>query len=340
MGMSSRLVVLKTALVVSTFAAPCALLLGQTNPQNVPQPPNTELQKFEPFLGMYEVSGDFANLPWSGTLELKKVIKGWYIQQTIRLKSPGIDREFWVLSTWDREAQKYRLWGFQTLPTVLEGEIRFEGDEMITAWPSIRPDGGKVLSSNRYRFLSRDQLEIVSYRQSENGPIQKIGTLMGKRMVKIEAFSTTDSNEAELRAFMAELRKASIEGDVETAVNSITDDYVQTDINGYRQDKTTWLNEYFRPLADLIKAGKFHWDEYERTNLQFRFYGDCAVVTGELHAKGTGAKFGPQHTWVADPNASFSGTLHFTHVYIKQNGKWMLAALHNQTPLPPANAAK
>jgi ketosteroid isomerase-like protein len=111
-------------------------------------------------------------------------------------------------------------------------------------------------------------------------------------------------------------------------------------LNGYRQDKTTWLNEYFKPLADLIKAGKFHWEEYERTNLQFRFYGDCAVVTGELHAKGTGAKFGAQHTWVADPNASFSGTLHFTHVYIKQNGKWMLAALHNQMPLPPANATK
>jgi ketosteroid isomerase-like protein len=126
---------------------------------------------------------------------------------------------------------------------------------------------------------------------------------------------------------------------VDTIANSMTDDYVQTDINGYRQDKTTWLNEYFRPLADLIKAGKFHWVEFERTNLQFRFYGHCAIVTGELHAKATGARPGA-HAWVPDPNASFSGTLHFTHVYIKQNGKWMLAALHNQIPLPLANAAK
>jgi hypothetical protein len=59
-----------------------------------------------------------------------------------------------------------------------------------------------------------------------------------------------------------------------------------------------------------------------------------------LQAKGTGARFGPQHTWVADPNATFSGILHFTHVYIKRKGKWMLAALHNQMPLPPPNAAK
>jgi hypothetical protein len=54
--------------------------------------------------------------------------------------------------------------------------------------------------------------------------------------------------EAELRAIMAELRKASIEGDVDAIANSISDDYIQTDINGYRQDKKTWLNEYFRPL--------------------------------------------------------------------------------------------
>ena len=199
MGMSSRAVVLtwnKTTLVLGAFVAICAVSLAQTNPQNVPQPPNAELQKFEPFLGTYEVSGDFANLPWNGTLELKKVIKGWYIQQIIKVKSPGIDREFWILSTWDKGAQKYRLWGFQTLTAVLEGEIRFERDEMITTWPSIRPDGSKAFASNRYHFLSKDQLEIVSYSQSENGPIQKIGTLVGKRMVNAEAPSGTDSNKA------------------------------------------------------------------------------------------------------------------------------------------------
>jgi hypothetical protein len=72
--------------------------------------------------------------------------------------------------------------------------------------------------------------------------------------------SMDDSNsnaEVELSAFMAELRTANIQGDVDSVANSITDDYIQTDINGYRQDKT---NEYFKPLADLIKAGKFHWD--------------------------------------------------------------------------------
>ncbi len=361
--MSRKFVVLtsaKTALVLSTLVAIGTVSLGQTNPRSVPQPPSVELQKFEPFLGKYEVSGDYANLPWAGTLELKKVIKGWYIEQIIQITSPGIDREFWVLATWDKNAQKYRLWGFQTLPSQVEGDVRFEDDEMITEFTYPGPDGQKATSTNRYKFTGKDELLVTSYRQIGNGSVEKIGTLIGKRITAPDTALSSAHNvtgtvtvpnretsmakessgsEAELRTVMAELRKASLEGDADTVANSMTDDYVQTDINGYRQDKTTWLNEYFRPLADLIKAGKFHWDEYERTNLQFRLYGDCAIVTGELHAKATGAKPGP-HTWVPDPNASFSGTLHFTHVYIKQNGKWMLAALHNQMPLPPANNGK
>ncbi len=144
------------------------------------------------------------------------------------------------------------------------------------------------------------------------------------------------SAEAELRAAMDERRKASLEGDTERIASSLADDYLQTDISGYVQDKTAWLNEYFKPLAELIKAGKFHWEVLERKDLQIRMYGDCAVVIGTLEAKGSGARYVPaQHTWVADPNATFSGTLHFTHLNIKRNGKWLLAALHNQLPLPP-----
>src|SRR5216683_6884643 len=73
---------------------------AQTDPNNVPQPPTAQLRKFDPFLGKYQVSGDFANLPWSGTLEFKPAIKGWYIEQVILVKTEGIDREFRILATW------------------------------------------------------------------------------------------------------------------------------------------------------------------------------------------------------------------------------------------------
>ena len=149
------------------------------------------------------------------------------------------------------------------------------------------------------------------------------------------AQATDSSAEAELRAAMAERRKASLEGDSEKVANSLADEYLQTDISGYVQDKTAWLNEYFKPLAELIKAGKFRWEVFEQKDVQIRIYGDCAVVIGKLEAKGSGARPTPQHTWVADPNASFSRTLSFTHVYLNRNGKWQLAALHNAVPLPP-----
>lgn len=139
----------------------------------------------------------------------------------------------------------------------------------------------------------------------------------------------------DLRKLMADRREASINGDVEKIAGSMADDYVQTDISGYRQDKATWLREYFEPLAALIKAGKFRWDIFEPRNLQFRVFGDCAIVTGELQVRGTGARMGPQHTWVVNSIASFSGTLSFTHVYVWRDGKWLLAALHNAIPIPP-----
>ena len=152
------------------------------------------------------------------------------------------------------------------------------------------------------------------------------------------AQATSSSSEAELRAAIAECRKAG--PDLEKFASCMADEYLQTDIAGYVQDKSTWLNEYYKPLAELIKAGKFRWEVYQEKDVQFRMYGDAAVVIGSLELKGTGARPTPEHTWVADPNASFNATLRFTRVWIKRNGKWLLAALHNAVPLPPPAANK
>ncbi|HTK94430.1 MAG TPA: nuclear transport factor 2 family protein [Terriglobales bacterium] len=140
---------------------------------------------------------------------------------------------------------------------------------------------------------------------------------------------------------MSERVQASLAGDTERVAAFLSDDYLQTDISGHIQDKTTWLKEYFIPLAQLINAGRFRWDKYDQSELRFRIYKDFAVVMGRLDAQGTGAKWSPeQHTWVADPNATFKATLWFTHVYKKQNGKWLLVALQNAVPVGPPASAK
>jgi ketosteroid isomerase-like protein len=149
------------------------------------------------------------------------------------------------------------------------------------------------------------------------------------------------SAEADLRATIAELRTASVEGDTQKVVAAMTDDYLQTDISGVVQNKETWLKNYFIPLAELIKAGKFRWETYDVKDLEIRIHGDTGIVIGALEAKGSGARFDiEQHTWVADPNASFSGRLRFTRVYIRRDGKWLLAALQNAIPPSPTAAKK
>jgi len=157
----------------------------------------------------------------------------------------------------------------------------------------------------------------------------------------LAAEPTDRSAEADLRATIEELRTASVKGDTQKIVASMTDDYLQTDISGLVQNKETWLKNYFIPLAELIKAGKFRWETYDLKDLEIRIYGETGIVVGALEAKGSGAHFDvEQHAWIADPSASFAGKLRFTRVYIRREGKWMLAALQNAILPSPAGAKK
>ncbi len=149
------------------------------------------------------------------------------------------------------------------------------------------------------------------------------------------------AREAELRTVMAERRRASLEGDWEVIARTMADDYVQTDITGYVQDKSAWLNEYFKPLAELIKARQFRWEVFDERDVQVRIDGDTAVVVGSQELRSDGARMdGQRHTWVADPNASASYTLRFTRVYIRRNGKWLLLVQHNAVAAPPPESLK
>ena len=59
-------------------------------------------------------------------------------------------------------------------------------------------------------------------------------------------FESTANAVVELRTVMAERLKASMAGDTEKIASSLADEYLQTDIRGYVQDKNAWLNE---PIA-------------------------------------------------------------------------------------------
>jgi hypothetical protein len=62
------------------------------------------------------------------------------------------------------------------------------------------------------------------------GELKLISSITASK-VTASAAGSSGSSEDELRTFMAELRKASIEGDLDTVEKSMTDDYIQKRIS-------------------------------------------------------------------------------------------------------------
>lgn len=147
-----------------------------------------------------------------------------------------------------------------------------------------------------------------------------------------ESSTPTAANDVELRTAMAKRLQAMIDGDEPVVDRMTAKEYAQTDILGHVQDKPAWMSDYFRPLAALIKVGKFRWERYDELDVRVTMLGDTAVVTGESAMKGTGAKV-TRVKWEEGAGASIEGTFRFTRVWIKRDGTWLLAALHNSVPM-------
>jgi len=65
-------------------------------------------------------------------------------------------------------------------------------------------------------------------------------------------------------------------------------------------------------------------------------FGDTVVVTGQLKLESEGATYVPGRDWVKAPGSvSVPATLSFTRVWIKRDGKRLLAAIYNAVPRPP-----
>ena len=149
---------------------------GQTNPNNIPKPPTAKLKIYEPFIGRYNMTSDYGGLKFNGTIEIKPVIKGWYVEQTILVKSEDskIDREFRMMVTYDSVQSKYRVWRFETLPVIpFETTLRTEGSDIILEMtvPPLKEGGPQEIIYNRYSMVSKDQMKILSEVRSLDGKV-------------------------------------------------------------------------------------------------------------------------------------------------------------------------
>ncbi len=145
------------------------------------------------------------------------------------------------------------------------------------------------------------------------------------------------SNKTEVLAALAERDKAEVAGDETKVAQSMSDDYLQTDVSGNIYDKQMWLNEYYRPMAPLLKSGKTRWVKFDRSDIVVRDLGDTFIVAGKMTIKHVGVNpWNPKDVIPPDsprPPLTFS----FTHVWIKRGGAWKLAVVHNAIPTESHN---
>ena len=145
----------------------------------------------------------------------------------------------------------------------------------------------------------------------------------------VQTVAGQSSAKDEVLAALAERDKAFVAGDETKVAQVMSEDYLQTDVSGHIQDKQAWLNEYFRPLAPLLRSGETRLSTFDRSDIVVRDFGATLVVAGKLLYKFAGV-----NPW--DPKVAFQPgpprVIRFTEVWIKRAGVWKLAVLHNATP--------
>ena len=145
----------------------------------------------------------------------------------------------------------------------------------------------------------------------------------------VQTAAGQSSAKAEVLAALAERDKSFVTGDETKVAQLMSEDYLQTDVSGHVQDKQAWLNEYYRPLALLLKSGETRCATFDRSNIVVRDLGDTVVVAGEQTFKFAGVNpWNPKVTFQPGPPR----VLRFTHVWIKRDGAWKLAVVHNAIP--------
>ena len=177
----------------STLSLALAVLVtpasAQIDTTNIPAPPLAQLARLEQFHGSYEHAGQFfAGIgPFAGTLLVRPVINGWYVEWVIETHHGPIDRELRLLTTWDERMKTYRTWRFESLPQsprgTVEGRGWFEGSEFVVEWSDAEgPEGQHGSFRDRFRLDGPNELVIVTDVQPDGGKPIRLGVWRNRRL--------------------------------------------------------------------------------------------------------------------------------------------------------------
>jgi ketosteroid isomerase-like protein len=100
-----------------------------------------------------------------------------------------------------------------------------------------------------------------------------------------------------------------LQGDAEKIANFLTDDYTLTNSKG---EITTAADD-----IEDARSGRVHYDVFENYDMKVRVYGGhTAIVTGKTKVKGNAQ------------GKPIDIIVQFTDTFVKQSGRWRLAAGH------------
>lgn len=110
---------------------------------------------------------------------------------------------------------------------------------------------------------------------------------------------------------------AYVAGDADKLDSIFSPDYIQTNTRAVVTGKAEEVGD--------LRAGGFHYEKFETTEMKVQLYGDAAVVTGKIYLKGVQKKSGK----------TIEGNMRMTDTFIRQGGKWQVVA--SQTTAMPTS---
>ncbi len=121
------------------------------------------------------------------------------------------------------------------------------------------------------------------------------------------ASATQTNAEDEIKNLEEARNQAVLHGDVAALDRMTSDDFTFITLRGEMRTK-----------SDILKgfaSGSFHYESRQISDLKVRIYQNTAIVTGRSIQKGM------------ENGKDYSGDYRFTRVYVKQEGRWLTAAL-------------
>jgi hypothetical protein len=112
--------------------------------------------------------------------------------------------------------------------------------------------------------------------------------------------------EAEVGKLEARRFRAMTEADVPTLERLLSDDLVYTHASGWRQTKAEFLAS--------LRSGELIYHSFASESFKARVYGNTVLVTGRASGK------------VRSKGQELNVELYYLEAYVKQDGRWQLAA--------------